>query len=401
MEIEQFSSDQRQAIEKFDTWIRGKDPRFFSLMGCAGTGKTTLAKYFAEKIGGRVLFAAFTGKAAYVLQQAGCENAQTIHSLIYNPQAKSQKKKNDLEGEILDFPEDGDPEKLEDLKMQLLVEQKNEDRPRFKLKPDSDIKWASLVIIDECSMIDEFIGTDLLSYGTPILALGDPGQLPPVKGKGYFIQREPDHLLTQIHRQAAKSPILKLATKARNSQPIEYGDYADGCRVINRATLKENPGLAIRADQIIVGRNKTRRQVNLNVRRLLGREGDPVRGDKLVCLKNNHEVGLLNGSLWEVEEMIEDLGECWALKLRSYQENNIKWEGLVHKAAFRGEKLSFFDSSGAESFDFGYALTCHKSQGSQWNSVLVIDESDAFAPDQSKHLYTAITRACKTVVVAI
>jgi exodeoxyribonuclease-5 len=60
----------------------------FRLFGYAGTGKTTLARYFAENVDGEVAFAAFTGQAAHVMRNMGCENASTIHQLIYNFQCE-------------------------------------------------------------------------------------------------------------------------------------------------------------------------------------------------------------------------------------------------------------------------------------------------------------------------
>ena len=66
-------------------------------------------------------------------------------------------------------------------------------------------------------MVDEDLGRDLLSFGKPVLVLGDPAQLPPVKGGGFFTEAEPDVMLTEVHRQAADNPIIRAvhATSAR------------------------------------------------------------------------------------------------------------------------------------------------------------------------------------------
>ena len=70
-------------------------------------------------------------------------------------------------------------------------------------------------MIDECSMVDEELGRDLLSFGKPILVLGDPAQLPPVKGGGFFTETAPDVMLTEIHRQAEGSAIIRASRAAR------------------------------------------------------------------------------------------------------------------------------------------------------------------------------------------
>jgi exodeoxyribonuclease V len=394
-----FSPDQLAAIEKFKKWHAGPNPEFFSLMGQAGCGKTTLAKYLADFVSGPVYFCAFTGKAALVMRQSGCPGAQTIHSLIYSPTERSKTRLKEIEAALASFPDDGPPEALVDLHQQLQIEQENMKRPMFKLRSDSELRYASLCIIDECSMIDEQIGKDLLSFGRPILALGDPGQLPPVRGEGYFTRAKPNHLLTEIHRQAKESPIIQMATTVRTGGRLQLGQYGN-CSVIEKATEQ----IAMEADQIIVGRNKTRANINRRTREVLGYPKDePVPGDKLVCLRNNHELGLLNGSLWELLEIEAGTETCW-MRVRAYQEPEgqiIECVAHMHYFQRRADELDHWDKRDAEEFDFGYAITCHKSQGSQWGNVLVIDESECFGPNASKHLYTAITRAMHKVTVVL
>src|SRR4249920_494974 len=83
-----FSPHQDAALQAVADWLKakpghGSTPQIFRLFGYAGTGKTTLAKHIAEAVDGKVLFAAFTGKAALVMRSKGCPSASTIHSLIY------------------------------------------------------------------------------------------------------------------------------------------------------------------------------------------------------------------------------------------------------------------------------------------------------------------------------
>jgi len=399
--------DQARAIEKFNKWFNGKSPKFFSLIGPAGTGKTSLAKYLAANVAGQVYFMAFTGKAALVMRQAGCPLASTIHSFVYAPQERSRVRLLELRKHVAEFPPDGQPEELDDLMDQLRIEETNATRPMFKLRSDSPIRYASLIVIDECSMIDEQIGKDLLSFNVPILALGDPGQLPPVFGQGYFTRPKPNHLLTQIHRQALDSPIIQMATTVRTGGTLKPGCYGN-CEVIEASKSPEAKArvqeLVMAADQIIVGRNKTRQNINRRTREVLGYpEKLPVPGDKLICLRNNHDLGLLNGSLWELEEIDVFTDDQAQLVVKPYQQPGPPITCIAHMHHFqrRIKELDHWDRRDAEEFDFGYAITCHKSQGSQWGNVLVIDESDCFRENASKHLYTAITRAISKVTVLI
>ena len=163
----EFSPQQDEALKSVDRWLKGGRSPIFRLFGYAGTGKTTLARHFAENVDGDVQFAAFTGKAAQVLRSKGAKNARTIHSLIYRPKGEES-----VEDEITG---------------------KTSMSPTFTLNRQSPIAKAKLIIVDECSMVDEQLGRDLMSFGTPILVLGDPGQLPPISGGGYFTDHEPDH----------------------------------------------------------------------------------------------------------------------------------------------------------------------------------------------------------------
>lgn len=405
-----WSPQQESAMDAVSQWLRGGDQQTFRLYGYAGTGKTTLARSFAADVAGDdVVFGAFTGKAAHVLRQKGCHGATTIHSLIYKPVDRSkgflvkmQQELDELIQELVHVDE-MTKEKAEDhpqvkkLRKQIHDEKLNLKRPRFSLNINSDIRDASLVIIDECSMVDEEMGRDLESFDAPILVLGDPAQLPPVGGDGYFTKSDPDFMLTEIHRQAEKSPIIDLATKARERRIIGYGSYGSSS-VIDWSSVDNE--LAMKVDQIIVGTNKMRRQVNDRVRHHLGRGSPlPEPTDRLVCLRNDHDVGLLNGSIWVVEDIVEADDEVMSLVITSEDgSSTITCEAHTHH--FLGKELPYWDRKQAQEFDFGYALTCHKSQGSQWDRVLVFDESRKFREHKHRWLYTAVTRAAEEVIIA-
>lgn len=335
------------------------------VFGYAGTGKTTLAQHFAGGISGTTCYAAFTGKAALMMQRNGCADASTIHGLIY---------------QVVELP-DG--------------------RTEFVLDRDSHAKDASLLVIDECSMVDEEIGRDLLSFRVPILVLGDPAQLPPVRGAGFFTAAEPDVMLTEIHRQARDNPIIQLATAARSGDQIAFGEYGRS-RVVERGTLAEEDILS--ASQILVGKNATRRGFNTKIRRLLGRDGVfPEAGDRVVCLRNDKTCGIFNGGLFTVlDGMPRPRGNKVGMILRS--------DDFPDRAAIKVSVLrDFFDGNpddldwkqrkGSQEFDYGYVLTCHKAQGSQWPDVVIYDESGIFREEARRWLYTAITRASDRITL--
>lgn len=369
-----WSPQQDSALKAVAAWLRtpkSSRPQVFRLFGYAGTGKTTLAREFARGVKGEVLFGAFTGKAAHVMSRKGCADASTIHSMIYSVDENAQTYE-----------------------------------PRFVLNKHSAVRDAALVIIDEVSMVGEDLGRDLLSFGTPVLVLGDPAQLPPVNGEGFFTRAEPDVMLTEVHRQAQDSPIIRMATIVREGGSLEIGTYGD-CRVIGRADV--DPAMVLGADQVLVGMNRTRTSYNSRIRRLKGIESQtPVDGEKLIALRNDRQKKVLNGSLWTVlrakKRTKRDLGECLTrltVRPEDYGPGSKGIDIKVREEFWMGDEahLSWDEKKGTDEFTFGYALTCHKSQGSQWDNLLVFDEGAAFRDDARRWRYTAITRAAKTLTV--
>ena len=394
-----FSPLQDRAIFAVDKWVNDpSSPQVFYLGGFAGTGKTTLAITLAQNILGRVFFATFTGKAAHVMRTKGCPDATTIHQLIYNPSTRDPKPLQELKFALTQV----DPA---DVTMRMGIEEEISQEkaklrcPAFSLNPDSELRFGKLLIIDECSMVDQRIGQDLLSFGKKILVLGDPAQLPPIRGEGFFTSNPPDLMLTEIHRQAADSPIIRMATAVREGRGLDAGDHGSGCLVGTKADLFCKT-MARDMDQCIVGKNATRRNYNVSYRNnILGfAQPLPVAGDRVVCLRNNHEMGILNGQLWDVEEVRSPMVDTIEMMMLS-DDGSLRCQGVVHTGHFLGLEVPWWAKKDAEEFDYGYALTCHKSQGSQWPSVLVFDESQCFREHAQRWLYTAITRASERVVV--
>lgn len=392
-----WSPQQVKALDAAHRWLNEGSSQIFRLWGFAGTGKTTLARHLAQGVDGKVLFAAYTGKAALVMQQAGCGGATTLHRLIYCPMEKNKDRLRDLEQELADLERaGGDAVRL---RREVAEERKRVRRPSFELNPDSPLRDAALLIVDEASMVDQRMGDDILSFRTPVLVLGDPFQLPPVMSSGYFTGAEPDVCLTEIHRQARDNPIIALATGVREGRGLEFGRYGESevlrIRDFRRSAVHPNA-------QILVGRNETRKRANAARREERGYPaGLPIPGDRLVCLRNNHDIGLLNGSIWTVTKIVETEPESEFLDLvvADDYDGGRRLGVLVHAGPFRGGEVPVWTRRDAEEFDYGYALTVHKAQGSQWSEVLIVDESYCFRQDAPRHLYTAITRAQDKVTV--
>lgn len=438
-----FGKQQAAGIDKLDAWFQHGDERIFRLFGYAGTGKTTLAKEIERRYGRRIVmedrkgnevytssvqYGAYTGKAAHVMRLNGCTNAKTLHSMIYIKLA------DELDALITMLTEKAATASTEELpEIQAKLDQAYKDKSkasremRWTINDYSTLSEAELLVIDECSMVNEEMARDILNnFQCKILVLGDPAQLPPVGGAGYFINATPDVMLDEIHRQAADNPIIRLASAVREGGRLPRGQFGES-EVFERSShsVAERQKLIMDADQVLVGKNDTRVKLNHAMRRELGKpDGTPVVGDRVICLRNNKEEGTFNGATFVVEGVRDSKHRP------GYYDMDVVMDGdgdkktllQVHPFHFSGisedkktgHLLNVADPSpGAErairhaltyegnQLDFAYALTCHKSQGSQWDNVYVRDESSSFRNDARKWLYTAITRAAKRVTIEL
>jgi len=414
---------QESALRNCGRWMnapRGSVPQVRRLFGFAGTGKTTLAKHLVAQASGKWLFAALTGKAAHVLRQKGCEGATTLHSLIYRPSGDSKAKELLLVEEKINAICFGSEEKKREYTPEEIAELRRlegvrkrlmeDNEPRFALWDLSPLSESSVhgIIVDEVSMVDRYLGKDIESFGKKILVLGDPAQLPPVGGGGYYTEAEPDDMLTEVHRQAADSGILRLATLVREGgkpKPELSSDLVVLER--SRTDKAEIARLVLRADQVLCGRNATRKNMNRRHRELLGRTGVVSEKDRLVCLKNYRSLGLFNGSQWVVTEArdVDTSSKSASLTVRSEDGASTEEPTLACWLHHFVDAASELDDLGQErrdlcEFDYSYALTCHKAQGSQWPNVVVFDESSSF-PEGWRWLYTAVTRASEKLTVML
>ena len=400
------------ALEKASKWYAEKNGKPFRLFGAAGVGKTTLAREIAARLAlGDVVFGAYTGKAASVLTKRGVP-ATTIHSAIYRVREQYQARVRWEEatreladiGLIVDIdnPQQALMKELEDeiAELEAVIR-----RPAFDLNPMSEWAHADLIVLDEVSMVNESMAYDIESFGVPVLVLGDPAQLPPVKGFGHYIDATPDVLLETIHRQALDSPVIDLATRIRLSEGMKLGLRRDEIEV---ASISR----AMQFDQVLCWRNATRWKLIERIRAKLGRPaGEVVAGDRVICLVNNKDLGVLNGQTFQVLDVKKDqlmTGiDATALLLREEGTDTERWievypegfQGLDGEATLK-TKRAFRGQVGA--FTFAHAITVHKSQGSEWDSVYVVDETPGMGDraDARRWLYTAASRARESVVLA-
>jgi exodeoxyribonuclease-5 len=267
-------------------------------------------------------------------------------------------------------------------------------------------------------MVGRRMAADLMSFGVPILGLGDPGQLPPVEDEDFLASFEPDFFLTEIHRQAEDNPIIHLSKLAREGEDLPYGDYGDGVIVMDRQQYAFE-GEFDNRPAFIVGMNKTRWKVSQMLRQCFGYIEDvrayvgPRAGEPLLVKKNIRKYpGLINGT--DCFAMTDfDLAHGKASGLYSFEtdegvryENERVFQGLFEEHFSRSQGaytcskgVAYHEKKRTINLDFNYVRTAHSSQGSQFDDVVVIDESHVFGADANRHLYTSITRAAKTLVV--
>ncbi len=403
--------EQQEAKDAVLTWFNDPErSQVFRLFGYAGTGKTTITKsiivdirkYLTEnEIDGPILSGAYTGKATRVMRRAGMPGARTLHSLIYKPELPNKAFYKELKAKEAKMVEDKAPK----ADLAAIRKQKIEcQKIVFVLNDESELHGCALLVVDECSMVNEEMANDLYSFGMPILVLGDPGQLPPIHGTGALIQTKPDIMLDKIHRQALDNPIIALSFKARTKARITPGPYGESqvsqARMLTNGQIKE-------ADQILVGKNKTRRIWNQRVRHILGFTSPyPEPGEKLICLRNYAKNGLFNGMMVTVDRLIEEFDVYTKMAVRDEDDKEIIIN--ANRAYFDEYKvpgtlksLDWWHFQGNHEFDYGYAITVHKSQGSQWDHVIFYD--DRFLSwdkdNRAKWLYTGITRAAERITL--
>lgn len=376
------------------------DFKYVTIGGFAGTGKTFLISIIRKAINDkwnssiRIAFATFTGKASSVLQLKLKENdaiypedyCGTIHSLIYRP--------------LIEF----------DKKIKKMVIKK------WIRKEELDY---DLIIIDEASMVNFELWKDITSYNIPIIAVGDHGQLPPV-GDKFNLMSKPNYVLTEIKRQSLDNPIIRLTQDIRNGIEIPYGFYDENNKSVFKLPWNSEECKKIfdsldftnNNDMIVLcGLNKTRVSINQMIRNKIGYTSpEPYPGDRVVFLKNNPITKVLNGMLGQVMFLLYEAKNVYNMSvlLDGYED---PFAGIVYNGCFGKEKyedaylelqnkyykqvINKSDFSSIDICDWGYCISTHKSQGSEFKKVICFVEKSYYWDDEymKKWLYTAATRA--------
>lgn len=385
----EYSAEQHAAIDAILAWLDDPDRDELALGGLAGTGKTTIVREVVQQCRRSAAVLAFTGKAAHVLRTKGVEDARTIHSTIYqvldacrdcrmSPEA-CEARRTYISGLHAEAKESGEPPPRE------LPCPATGTTTRYRLV---DFIPFDLIIVDEASMLSRRVADDLRSFGKKLLFVGDHGQLEPI-GADAEIMDNPDVRLEAIHRQAAGSPVVQFAHALRRGidpTRIQVVDpRADLLRL--RRGLPSNAELAGGFDMILCGFNETRIAVNRRIRNLRGFHArTPQPGEPVICLRNKAKVGLFNGLLARVEEAERG-------RISVTTEDGREIEGLAYVDEQFGAPRTLVDEDrDLALFDYGYCITVHKSQGSEWPRVCVLEQ---LAPMWSaeRWRYTAATRA--------
>ena len=380
------------AIERFKN-----GERYTIISGYAGTGKSTLVKFIIAGLPGinpeeDVVYTSFTGKATQVLSKKGNRNTSTLHKLLFES-----------------FPRpDG----------------------TFIRRPVTHIPYK-VVVVDEISMAPKSLVSRLMDYHVYVIGLGDPFQLPPVeKDEDNHLLDSPHVFLDEIMRQEAESEIIQLTMKIRNGEPIPYMQGKE-VQVIKMSDL--NTGMLFWADQVLVATNAMRTRINDEMRQILGRGEKPEDGDKVICCRNywdllaDNESPLINGTIGTIKDSFMTFNRLPGFFFGDYCPKNID----VLRATFVGDCGEVYGSlpmdnkmilEGAKTLDwkteykianskkyshllpleftYAYAITTHKSQGSEWDKVVVIEEKFPFDKEEhARWLYTACTRASEKLVL--
>ena len=432
----ELTEEQRRGIDAFVKWYHhGKQHGFgprpkFKLQGPAGSGKSTLAYLAVEAAGlsvssAKVAKVAYTGKAALVMQRKGVVGAKTIHKAIYLPKDEVQGEIDSLRTQILmargslmgKTSEERAHVNAVIAELEHCIKElqrSSTDDIQWTLNHSGDLATADLVVCDEASMVGGKIQYDLESFDVPILYLGDQFQLPPIddsEDSVFFnkmgVPLPVDFELTQIHRQAEGSAIIRHSRDIRLGlhEMNFYGKMTgdDGGQLIRIPGGRLKVEHLANANQIICGFNDTRHRINEIVREHLGRTSPyPEEGDKLICLKNDSDRGLINGMLGTATSGYYDFsGRSGTFKLDIALDDGrelIALDTLVPYFQAPGDKqalndVPFWSRKKNAHFDYGYALSCHKVQGSSFPSGIILEEAfGKTAEIKRRWRYTAVTR---------
>lgn len=422
------NSDQTKARDDI-LRLLGEGQPLIQMVGPAGTGKSYTVSHLLSDLDsplydpanpkpGCVVVCAPTNKAAKILRKRGISTATTAHKITSSPVFASQEQLDALFKDLtVEEATDPNSSKVREIRREL-------DNLLALSFTDNPVAWealehAKLIIVDEAGMVPGSIGERIMQIGAPVLAIGDPYQLPPVGEASIFLKRNIDIKLTKIERQAGGSDILLLAEMARTGKAIPLGKHGSDVFVSDKPYSMDVVG---KADAVIVGKHMTRRAINNKMRARAGydRNTPPQAGEKYVSTRtlriNACPVPLMYASdvvsIEKVDKVHPD--EIFAKIVVPDDEHSLihkfpsypMWTGpfLDHKKYDSNRKTEFLRASDGKArlqyfmslaeIDYAYAVTCHRMQGDEADKVLVVNDGWGRDKEQKRRwLYTAITRA--------
>ena len=385
------NDDQYKVYKEAIAWYKSpSSPQVFEIDGLAGTGKSVL---IAEILKGLNLTAdqympmAYTGQASIVMRTKGFNTAKSIHSSLY---------------EVIEVMDRDDISYF-------FGQPKKKKIFRKKLFIDPNVR---LFFIDEGYMVPKHMVDDILSFGVKVIVCGDQHQLPPIGDKPAFLTSTSTHHLTKLMRQSEEDPIIYLANRAINNEPIHCGMYGDSVMVINDTDFI--PQMLGYADIAITGTNKTRYSLNSYTRQqMVYNSRFPMFGERLICRNNNWNIqkdgiALANGLSGYCIKPPETLANKDTFRIDFKPDlintvfDNIDLN-IEYFTAPLDKKLEYRNNYEAreylqgELFEFAYAITTHLSQGGEYNQGIFIEEY--LRPQiQQQLIYTGITRFKKSMI---
>ncbi len=383
------TEEQQSLVQDCYNWFYNDTDLVFEFAGGPGTGKSFVLDFIIKYLGinrNNIAPMAYTGAAAVNMRTKGLLNAGTIHSWIYhtNISPRIDKSGNYIMDEYFNRPKEG-----------------------LDFIPKVELEDIKLIIIDEAYMVPFEMKKDIEKFGIKIIACGDWNQLPPINSKPAYLTNRNVHLLTKTMRQAENSNIVKLAYYVLNGFPISNGYYGD-VLVINEDELTDQ--MIMSSDVVICSKNSTREYYNNKIRELYGFHNKlPEYGERIICRSNNkyevvEGINLANGLIGTVTNFPDVSGFDGKTFSMSFKPDllsssfNIKASYKYFIASHQQKEALKYDKYlEGEKFEFGYCITSHLSQGSQFDNVIVIEEP-MMGNINNRLSYVAITRAKKQLI---
>lgn len=423
--LDRATLDQKHMISAISDFMADDTEQELVIGGFAGTGKSSVISELRKVY--RLMMVTPSNKAADVLRRKKVEDVMTLHRFFYKPPrqvrecARCGEEPDDPSSRRCDVCPRGR------IHTQLYFED---------VRGDADGSGYDAIVVDEASMVGEKEAHDIRATGVKLIVIGDPFQLPPPKSAPGFDLTDSHVMLKKVVRGLGEeSGVVDLATRLRKGTTArKWKTWKEGGTVTRVDTWQQ---AVDRFDddpmaQWITGTWRTCLEINQQMRAMLwepgelwqgeGREGLPIVGDKVIC-----RTGEDNGSMYLVEDVSIPSARSTQFRMDVRRINEVVWDKVelkwvydlslgkpdtvkAWKAGFLEPKPDdYFMPRNVKHFKYGYAITCHSSQGSEWPRVVVVPEDTVVNEETAteeeneemrrRWLYTAVTRAKAQVIL--